>query len=706
MDSELDSELQFHLEMQARENIAKGMRADEAHLAARRLFGPVDQMKEECRDERRVNLIEEFVADIRHGVRLLAKNPGFTITAVATLMLGIGANTAIFSVVNAALLRPLPFADPNRVVLVFETRVQNNANAIPAAPGNFEDWRVQARAFQALAAIADTEINMTSQGEPERVKSQYVSANFFDLLGVRPILGRGFRNGEDLPNSAPVVVLTNGFWKRRFGGDPDIIGKNVTLDAGRYTIVGVLPPWSYSGFEQLYVPFVLPPNHKDDRYAHWLKVVGRLGPEYTLEKAQSEMNVLARRIAKDHPQANNGWGIRLVRFHEQVAASSRPALLLLLGAVGLVMLIACANVSNLLLARSLPRQREMAIRTALGANRWRLIRQLLTETLLLSMAAAGLGLVAAYGGLAALTAAMPLEIMNRFPYLKSIPIDSNVLGFTILICVLAMVVCSLAPALYASRRDPQTVLQSGNRGSSMGRAGGRLRSALVAAEVALAVILLVGSGLALRSLMHMLEVRPGFDPRNLLTMQLSISPVTHKEPGQAIAFHGELLRKLESVPGVTGVSTVTLLPLSGASYPTSFTIAGEDLSRWKAPTTECLAIGPGYFATMGVPIVTGRAFTENDNQRSPKVAIINATLSRTFFANENPIGKKITVWRESTDPREIVGVVSDVRNQGLDLPPLPDVYVPFAQDPTRHEPGDALCHRSHRIDCSGATGDS
>jgi putative ABC transport system permease protein len=204
----------------------------------------------------------------------------------------------------------LPFADPNRVVLVFETRVQNNANAIPAAPGNFEDWRAQAQAFQALAAIADTEINMTSQGEPERVKSQYVSANFFDLLGVRPILGRGFRNGEDLPNAAPVVVLTNGFWKRRFGGDPDIIGKNVTLDAGRYTIVGVLPPWSYSGFEQLYVPFVLPPNHKDDRYAHWLKVVGRLGPEYTLEKAQSEMNVLARRIAKDHPQTNSGWGIR------------------------------------------------------------------------------------------------------------------------------------------------------------------------------------------------------------------------------------------------------------------------------------------------------------------------------------------------------------------------------------------------------------
>lgn len=458
VDSELDSELQFHLEMQARENIAKGMRADEAHLAARRLFGPVDQMKEECRDERRVNLIEEFVADIRHGVRLLAKNPGFTITGVATLMLGIGANTAIFSVVNAALLRPLPFADPNRVVLVFETRVQNNANAIPAAPGNFEDWRVQAQAFQALAAIADTEINMTSQGEPERVKSQYVSANFFDLLGVRPILGRGFRNGEDLPNAAAVVVLTNGSWKRRFGGDPDIIGKNVTLDAGRYTIVGVLPPWSYSGFEQLYVPFVLPPNHKDDRYAHWLKVVGRLGPEYTLEKAQSEMNVLARRIAKDHPQTNSGWGIRLVRFHEQVAASSRPALLLLLGAVGLVMLIACANVSNLLLGRSVPRQREMAIRTALGASRWRLIRQLLTETLLLSIAAAGLGLVAACGGLLALTAAMPLEIMNRFPYLKSIPIDSNVLGFTILICVLAMVVCSLAPALYASRRDPQTVI--------------------------------------------------------------------------------------------------------------------------------------------------------------------------------------------------------------------------------------------------------
>jgi putative ABC transport system permease protein len=292
VEGELDSELRFHLEMQARQNIAKGMRADEAHYAARRLFGPLDQMKEECRDERRVNLIETFGADIRHGVRLLAKNPGFTVTAVATLVLGIGANTAIFSVINAALLRPLPFPDPDRVVLVFETRVQNNANAIPAAPGTFADWRVQAQAFQALAATADTELNMLSQGEPERVKAQYVSANFFDLLGTRPMLGRGFRTDEDLPGATPVAIITNGLWKQRFGGDPGVIGRSITLDADRYTVIGVLPPGSYAGFEQLYVPFVLPPGHGDDRYAHWLKVVGRLRPGYTLERAQSEMDML------------------------------------------------------------------------------------------------------------------------------------------------------------------------------------------------------------------------------------------------------------------------------------------------------------------------------------------------------------------------------------------------------------------------------
>jgi putative ABC transport system permease protein len=495
------------------------------------------------------------------------------------------------------------------------------------------------------------------------------------------MLGRGFRKAEDLPGASPVVILANGFWKRRFGGDPAIVGESVTLDADRHTIIGVLPPSSYVGYEQLYVPFVLPPDHRDDRYAHWLRVVGRLNPAYTLEQAQSEMDVLARRIAKDHPQTNTGWGIRLVRLHDQLAASSRPALLLLLAAVGLVLAIACANVSNLLLARSVPRQRELAIRAALGAGRWRLIGQLLTETLLLCIAAAGLGLGAAHAGLMSLTAALPEEIMNRFPYLESIPIDSNVLGFTILICMLAMIVCSLAPALYAARRDPQTALQSGSRGSSIGRAGGRLRAALVAAEVALSVILLVGSGLALRSLMHVLEVRPGFNPRNLLTMHLAVSPITHKEPRQVIAFHNELQRKLKSFPGVLDVSTVTVLPLSGRSYPTSFAIVDRNMPAWKAPTTECLAIGKDYFVAMGVPMLAGRSFAESDNERSPKVAVINETLRNTFFPGENPIGKKIIVWRESTDPREIVGVAADVRNVGLDLPPGPDVYVPFAQDP-------------------------
>jgi putative ABC transport system permease protein len=681
VDSELDSELEFHIDMQTRENIAKGMRSDEARYAARRLFGSVDQMKEECRDERRVNLIETFGADIRHGVRLLAKQPGFTVTAIATLVLGIGTCTAIFSVVNAALLRPLPFADPDRVVLVWETRVKNNANAIPAAPGNFADWRVQAQAFQALAATADTEINMISQGEPERVRAQYVSANFFDLLGIRPRLGRGFRADEDLPGASPVVILTDSLWKQRFGADAGVIGKAITLDADRYIIIGVLPPSSYVGYEQLYLPFVLPPNHKEDRYAHWLKVVGRIGPGYTLERAQTEMDMLARRMEKDHPQTNTGWGIRLVRFHEQMAGALRPALLLLLGAVSLVLAIACANVSNLLLARSVPRQREMAIRTALGANRRRLIRQFLTETLLLCVAGAALGLALARWGLDALRASLPQQIMDRLPYLKSIPIDARVLGFTILMCVLAMLACSLAPAFYASRRDPQTLLQSGSRGSSIGRAGGRLRSALVVAEVALSVVLLVGSGLALRSLMHVLEVRPGFNPRNLLTMHLALSPTNHKEPRQAIAFHNELQRKLKSVPGVLDVSTITVLPLSGRSYPTAFAIADRNMPAWKAPTTECLAIGKDYFAAMGVPISSGRSFTGADNERSPKVAVINETLRNTFFPSENPIGKKIIVWRESTDPREIVGVVADVRNAGLDLPPGPDVFVPFAQDP-------------------------
>ncbi|HLK20029.1 MAG TPA: ABC transporter permease, partial [Bryobacteraceae bacterium] len=503
----------------------------------------------------------------------------------------------------------------------------------------------------------------------------------FDLLGVQPMLGRGFRKGEDLADATPVTILTYGFWKRRFGGDRAIVGTAITLDAYRYLIVGVLPPGALAASEQLYVPLVLPPGHEDDRYAHWMRVIGRLKPAYQLTQAQSEMDVLAQRLAKDHPETNTGWGIRLVRLHDQLAAPSRPALFLLFGAVALVLLIACANVANLLLARSVPRQREMAVRAALGAGHWRLMAQLLTETLLLCVAAAALGLAAAHAGLSVITAAMPNEILNRFPYLKSISIDSNVLGFTILICVLSMIVCSLVPALYAARRDPQTALQSGRRGSTMGRSGGRLRAVLVIAEVALSTVLLIGSGLALRSLRHVLDVRPGFNPQNLLTLHLALAPVNHKDSHQVIAFHDELHRKLSAIPGVRDASTVSVLPLSGRSYPTTFTIVDRNMPGWRMPTTNCLAIGKEYFTTMGVPLLRGRVFGESDNERSPKVVIISETIANTFFAGQNPIGQKLTVWRESNDPREIVGVAADVRNSGLDLPSAPDVYVPFAQDP-------------------------
>lgn len=681
LENDLDAEVSFHLEMQIRQNIESGMHPEEARYAARRLFGGLDQLKEQCRDERRGNFFESLISDIRQGLRQLRRNPGFTITAAATLALGIGVNTAIFSIVNAALVRPLPFADQDRLVFVWETRSDKSSGNVPSAPGNFLDWRAQSRSLAALAATADTEFNLTGEQEPERVTGGAVSANYFDLLGMKPALGRAFRPDEDLPSAAPVVILTHGFWQRRFGGDPAIIGKKITLDAKPHTVIGVLPGESYSGLEQFYVPFVMQPGAREDRYGHWLGVIARVQSGYSIEQAEGEMNLIARRLAKDHPQTNTGWGIHLVRFRDEVAGFLRPALLLLLGAVGFVLLIACANVSNLLLARAAPRQREMAIRLALGAGRWRLMRQLLTESLLLSLFGAALGLLAARWGLNILLTAAPRAVVAQFPYLKTIPIDTVVLSFTIILCGLAAILCGFTPALHVSRRDPQQTLQAASRGSTMSRFGQRVRAALVTAELGLAMILLVGAGLALRSLLHVVEVNPGFNPDHLLTMRISLSPANYKERRHMIHFHEELIRGLRSIPGVVNASTATVAPLSGRGHPSTFGIVDRQTPSWRAPTAQALSIGPAYFATMGAPLLAGRALSGEDTEKAPKVALVNATLARSFFPNEDPIGKKIVIWRESPEPREIVGVVGDLRDYALDRPAWPHIYLPFAHNP-------------------------
>jgi len=622
--------------------------------------------------------MQTLLQDLRYAFRLLAKSPGFTAIAVLTLALGIGANSAIFSVVNGVLLRPLAFRDPSRLVIVAE---KSPFPTISTSYQNFVDWHDQSRSFESMEATRGTGLSLTGAGEPELLLARMATAGLFPLLGVEAHIGRTFLPEEDRAGGTPVALLSYGLWQRRFGGSREIIGKPITLSSQPYTVVGVLP----AGFQILqpadvFVPFkpwavTLP----DDRNWHpGIIAVARLKPGVTREQARAEMVGITKRLEQQYPDYNTGTSANVVGLQEQMVQNIRPALILLLGAVSLVLLIACVNVANLLLARAASRGREVAIRTAIGAGRARVIRQLLTESVLLSLGGGLLGLFLAWASLGPL-----LKISaGSVPQVIPIELDRSVLFFTVLVSLVTGLVFGIVPALRTAGLDLRGTLNENSRGSTSGPGHHRLRGVLVASEMALAVLLLVGSGLLLRSFSRLQDVPPGFQSDHLLVADIPLSQTAYAKPEQRYQFFDRLVERAKVLPGVRSAGAASFLPVSGGGSIIHFNITGHPP---KTPHDYVAAgyrtVTPNYLETLGVPLLQGRLLTPRDNEKAPAVVVINATMAKAHFAGENPLGKRIQLGAtpdKDVPTMEIVGVVGDVR-PGLGVDPQTEMYLPYRQ---------------------------
>jgi putative ABC transport system permease protein len=626
--------------------------------------------------------METFLQDIRYAVRMLLKKPGFTAVTVLTLALGIGANTAIFTVVDAALLRSLPYREPDRLVHLWETNQQQEFHQREASYPDYLTWKEQNHSFDQMAGYSRGSFTLTGRDMPERIQGAAVTASFFSVLGVEAIRGRTFYPDEDKPGGENVVILSHALWERRFGGDAGIIGQSITLGGRPFTVIGILPPhfkFALAGEADLWIALRPTPMQVERHYMHWLNVVARLKPGVSPEQARSDMKAVAARIAERDQQYHSGSDISVVELQEQMVGAVKPVLIVLLAAVGFVLLIACANVANLLLARSAARRKEMAIRTALGASRLRIIRQLLTESLLLALLGGALGLVVAVWGIELLVAAIPRSILASMPYLDNLAIDSGVLGFTCAITLATGLVFGLAPALQASKPGIQETLKDGSR-SSTDSARHRVRIILVVSEIALAMVLLVGAGLMLKSLLRLLEVDTGFDSRNLLTMQLALPAARYSEAETRAAFHQQLLARIESLPGVKGAATVSVLPLVGGDTG-GFNVEGEPaVGPGEKRESNLRTVSSGYFQVMGIPLIKGRYFTDFDNRNGPNVVIINQTLADRFFPGQEPVGKRIIFTFGQPVPQQIVGIVGDEKVVSLDARTTPVIYAPYLSD--------------------------
>ncbi|HSO74219.1 MAG TPA: ABC transporter permease, partial [Blastocatellia bacterium] len=637
--------------------------------------------------------METLWQDLRYGARMLAKNPGFTAVAVLTLALGIGANSSIFSLINAVLLQPLPFKEPDRLAVIWERRASSNNANLPISGHEFIGWRDQTRSFESLAIIQNAGCNLTGNGDPAAISAARVSADFFTVLGVTPVLGRAFLPGEDQAGKNDVVVLNAGLWKRRFGSDPEIAGKPITLNDKIYTVVGVTP--SVDLVPDVCIPINLA-GEAQRVGKHGNQVIGRLKPGVTLDQAQADVADVAHQLEQQYPNNNVGHGVQVVPLHENTVGDVRPALLVLFGAVGFVLLIACANVASLLLSRAASRQKEIAIRTALGAPRARLIRQLLTESCLLAAGGGGLGLLLALW----IIDLMPKIKAINIPRLEQVTVDGRVLAVTVVVSLLTGIITGLAPALRSSRPDLSQSLNEGTRGSA-GLSRRRIGSALVVAEVALALVLLVGGGLMVKSFVRLLDVDPGFDPRSVLRLDLSLPGPRYPKPEQQKRFYEQLLERIKALPGVETVGATTQTPLSPGDNWAFFSIEGRPPAAPGQETNAAMrTVSEDYFRTMRVSLRKGRYFSESDArialpvmrwfdqqpypqhyddpQPAPAI-IINETFARRFFPDEDSIGKRIRII--ASPWLTVVGVVGDIRHAGLNTQPNPEMYLSDLQEP-------------------------
>ena len=617
--------------------------------------------------------------DIRYAFRTLFRQPAFSLTAILTLALGIGANSAMFSVFNAVLLHPLPYQDPDRLLFVWQTRPGGQKNAVAA--GDFLEWKKQSRSFERFVALATSSYNITGAGDPVQVVGARVSADFFACLGVRPALGRTFARGEDGLDSPRVVILSHPFWRRQFG-EPDAIGRAIAVNGLSYTVIGVLPAEFEFLFRDFDVWLPLTIDTKGPLDSHNLAVLGRLNPPVSPDQAAREMRVIAGRMESEFPQSNSGWGISIVSLRDTLFGDFRPAVLTLLGAVAFVLLIACANVANLLLARATSRSREMAIRAAIGAGRSQLVRQLLTEAILLSSIGAALGLALAYAGV---RLASRLEVVN-VPGLDRAAIDTHVLAFTLATSVLTGVLFGLLPARQLLKGDLSLTLRESGRSAIGTRGSGRSRNLLVVTEIALSLILLIGAGLMLRSFIRLQSVDRGFQPDRLLTFKISMPVARYRTSAQIVPFYRQLAGRIQGLPGVEAVGSTTNLPVDGFHLVGMyFSVEGASpVPESQKPVSNTDLVNPSYFQAAGIPIVKGRAFDDRDRAGAPSVAIVSSSLASRFFPGMNPIGRHVTVDSpgNSNIPavREIVGVAGDIRYSTKDPQESIEIYLPYLQN--------------------------
>jgi putative ABC transport system permease protein len=641
--------------------------------------------------------MDALLQDLKYAVRTLTKSPAFTAIAVLTLALGIGANTALFSVVDAVLLKPLRFEDPASIAVVWEKLPKYEVARNTVSPPNFLDWQQQNRVFSGMAAFLDQPLNLTGSGEPEQVDVEFVSPNFFSLLGVNPMLGRGFsvEDGSHSVQSSPqqaksgVVVLSYGLWKSKFAGDPDIVGKTVALNGASNTVIGVTGPdfdWYVSEFSVthqrplIWAVLDTPPDwHDHSKVGRFLRVVARVKPGVSLAQAQSQMDVIAAGLAARYPDYDKGWGVTLVSLRDQLSGDLRPALLILLGAVGLVLLIACANISSLLLSRAAGRRREIAIRVALGASRGRIVWQFLTESLLLAVVGGAFGVFVAIWATEVLVQAGSGSLMD----VSGVGVNGRVLAFAAGVTLLAGLLAGFLPSFLASRAEVASALPEGGRTSSAGRKSLTARSAFVVAEISLALVLLASSSLLIQSFFRLTEVNPGFHTARLLTFQIALPDSKYLQEQARAAFFSQLLGKIRTLPGAISASADVTPPFSGVGAATDFAIVGEaPLPAGEAHGTAVRVIEPDYFRAMDIPLLRGRTFEAREFADASNVVIVNKTFAEKYFPGGNPLGQKVIIdMKDKNLPDEIIGVVGDVRETNLSTAPYPLAYWPYPELP-------------------------
>ena len=684
----MDEELRGFLEMAAEEKMKQGMSRQDAVRTVRLERGNLEVTKEDVRAAGWESFVESCWQDLRFAARTLRKNPGFTYVAVLTLALGIGANTAIFSVVYAVLLKPLPYARADQLFNVFQVKPQEGITGTGWSYPNFVALREQNRVFTEMAGSQHHQLTLTGRGEPRIVGTSVVTPEFFSLFGEAPIAGRIFAPEDGKPGARPVVILSEGLRRSFFGADPRVVGSLIDLDKRAFTIIGIMPAKFYfpvmNERDQLWIPLMQDPLFRswlERRTGHWLQVTGRLRPGVSMAQLQGEMDALGERFAKEFPAEDSGWGVRMAPLQEMIVEKARPALVVLLGAVALVLLIACANVANLLLSRATSRSREIAVRATLGAGRARIVRQLLTETAILSLLGGLTGVVLGHWGVEGLSALLPPDL----PRANEIRMDYWVLGFALFLSAFTCCAVGLVPAFFMANSNlPASLSEGGGRTGESGK-GRRARSLFAAAEIALAVVLLAGAGLLLRSFSKLMAVDPGFEVQHLVKTEISLPQAQYSTPQQWVTFSDELLARIQAEPGLQSSAVALPLPLADRFVNLGFDIVGTPvLSVGASRMANYVSVSPDYFRVVGIPLLAGRLFDQHDRMTAPRVTVISKALARIYFPNRDPLGKQLLFGFPPGSvgvPREIVGVVGDVRDTSLGSDPGPMMYVPYAQAP-------------------------